>query len=151
MYDIRLERIRTALEREGVSTLSFNYKSVNSALEDAKYYMTFAREGHEKVILVGYSFGGVIASNLCGDGLIMISPLRRIEGYRIMDCRVPKLMVVARMDQFVPFEESMEIFEELSEPKEIVVLETDHFYTGKFDELVRSVVEFVKRLTESFI
>ncbi len=151
MYDVRLERIRTSLEREGFSTLSFNYRSVKTALDDSRYHFRFARERHRAVIVLGYSFGSVIASNICGDGLVLISPLKSVNGYSLKDCKVSKLVVIAKMDKIVPFEESMKIVEFLSDPKEVIVLETDHFYTGKFDELAKGVVKFVKKLTESFI
>ncbi len=153
MFDVRLERISRKLILNRISTLRFDYRRVETALKDAKTCLDWMRERHERVAVIGYSFGSVIASNVCGDVLVLISPMKSVNGYGIGDCKVPKLVVVAKRDQFVSLKESIEIFRNLSDPKEFAILDTDHLYTGKFDVLSDVVSGFVSRhlLTENFI
>ncbi len=145
MFDVRLERICQKLVEKNISTLRFDYRSVRSALEDAKICFKWLKTMHDAIAVIGYSFGSVIASNICGDLLVLISPLKRIDGFELKDCKVPKLVIYARRDQIVSLDESLEIVKYLSEPKEVIELDTDHFYFGKFDVLAESVSEFVVR------
>jgi len=145
MFDVRLERISRKLVMNRISTLRFDYRSVESAINDAKVCFDWLKREHKSVAVIGYSFGSVIASNICGDVLVLISPLKRINGFELKDCEVPKLIVIAKRDQIVSLNESMEIARSLSEPKETLILDTDHFYFGKFDVLAEKVLEFVVR------
>lgn len=145
MFDVRLERLSQKLIEKNISTLRFDYGSVESALRDAEICFKWLKSMHDAVAIIGYSFGSVIASNLCGDLLVLISPLKRTDGFELKDCRVPKLVVYAKRDQIVSLNESLEIVKSLSEPKEVIELDTDHFYFGKFDLLAESVSEFVAR------
>jgi len=143
MFDVRLERISRKLVEKGISTLRFDYRSVESALNDAIICFNWLKRNHSAVAVIGYSFGSVIASNICGDVTVLISPLKKIDGYELKDCKGPKLIVIAKKDQFISLDESIEITKTLSEPKEEVTLDTDHFYFGKFDVLAEKVSEFV--------
>ncbi|MBE8539958.1 dienelactone hydrolase family protein [Geoglobus acetivorans] len=149
-FDIRLERISEALNEMNISTLSFDYKQPFrmgvGEIEDAKIMLDYLRERHDGVAVLGYSFGSVVASNVAGEAkaLILISPLKKINSISLKDSTVPKLIVYAIKDEFVPYSESREIIEMMSEPKKITELDTDHFYTGTMDQLVDSVVEFMK-------
>ncbi len=143
MHDVRLMRISRRLVSKGVTTLRFDYRSVESALRDAEICFEWLKNVHENVGVIGYSFGSIIASNICGDCLVLISPLGSSDGYVLRDCEKPKLIVIAKRDQFVSVRESLELARSLSEPKEMVILDTDHLYTGKFDVLTDIVLEFV--------
>ncbi len=149
MFDVRLERISRKLVMNRISTLRFDYRSVETALKDARICFDWLKREHDRVAVIGYSFGSVIASNICGDALVLISPLRRIDGFELGDCETPKLLVIAKRDQIVSLRESLEIARTLSEPKEIAILDTDHLYSGKFDILAEKVSEFVVRLMKS--
>ncbi len=150
-FDVRLERISEELWKINYSTLVFDYRTPFRGgvgeVEDAKTCLDFLREKHDFVAVVGYSFGSVVASNVAeeSDALVLISPLKKINEIELKDSSVPKLIVVAKFDDIVSFEESTEIVESLSEPKEVVVLETDHFYTGSFAELSKAVANFLSR------
>jgi alpha/beta superfamily hydrolase len=84
------------------------------------------------------------------DALVLISPLKKIDDIELKDSRVPKLVVFATKDNLVPVNESMEIFDFLSPPKEVLKLETDHFYSGKFDVLASSVASFLAQIQKLF-
>jgi alpha/beta superfamily hydrolase len=147
MFDVRLERICNELNKANVSTLRFDYRSVESAVEDARICLQWLKDRHDIVAVVGYSFGSVVASSIADDAdlLILISPLKSIEHLKLRDSRIPKLIIYARFDQIVSLKESKEIANSLSQPKEVVELDTDHFYFGKFDVLARTVREFIER------
>lgn len=149
-FDVRLERISDELRKAGFSTLRFDYlrpyRLGIGEVEDARSCILYLREKHEAVGLVGYSFGSIIASNLAelSDILVLVSPIRRIDRVELKNSEVPKLIVAAKKDQIIPFEESKEIFSWFKPPKEFCELETDHFYFGKFDLLSRRVRSFVE-------
>ncbi len=149
MHDVRLMRISRRLVGKGISTLRFDYRSVKSALKDAEICFEWLKGMHEKVGVIGYSFGSIVASNICGDCLVLISPLRSSDGYVLKDCKKPKLIVIAKRDQFLSIRESLELVRSLSEPKEVVILDTDHLYVGKLDVLTDVVSKFVLSQLES--
>ncbi len=151
-FDVRLERISHALNKIGFSTLRFDYKKPFrdgiGEVEDAKKMFLYLKQRHEFVAVIGYSFGSVVASNIANDSdaLVLISPLKKIGSIELKDSVAPKLVIFASYDDIVPINESKEIFEILSEPKKMVELETDHFYTGKMDALVREITAFLSDL-----
>jgi hypothetical protein len=151
-FDVRLERISEELKKAGYSTLRFDYSKPyrlgGGEIEDAKKCILHLKARHASVGVVGYSFGSVVASNISeyADAIVLISPLRRIDKIELKNSTIPKLIVSAKMDQIVPFEESVEIFEWFDPPKEFFELETDHFYFGKFDVLSKRVREFIESI-----
>ncbi len=153
-FDVRLERISSALHKAGYSTLRFDYRQPfrngTGEVEDARYMLLYMRERHDFVVVIGYSFGAVVASNIASesDALVLISPLRRIHEIELKDSKVPKLIIYASYDDIVSVEESREIVEIMSEPKKAVELDTDHFYTGRMDSLVNEIVEFLGRIED---
>lgn len=151
-FDVRLERISNELTRNDISTLRFDYKTPFRGgigeIEDAEICLNHLKDRHSLIIVLGYSFGSVVASNIADkcDAAIYISPLKRVDSIEFIDSRVPKLFVIATKDQIVPLNESYEIYNLASKPKEIVEIETDHFYFGRFDVLARVVRDFVLSL-----
>jgi hypothetical protein len=152
-FDVRLERICRELHPLGFSTLRLDYRTPyrngTGEIEDARMCLRYLKERHPFVAVIGYSFGSIVASNVAdeGDALILISPLWRIDEMSLKDSKVPKLIVYATRDDIVPVDESRSIVESLSEPKEVLELETDHFYFGKFDELSKAVSRFLNKLS----
>ena len=148
-FDVRLERIASELIRKGVSVLRFDYRqpfrSGIGEVEDAKMCISYLKDRHDFIAIVGYSFGSIVASNVAEycNAAVYISPLKSINSIEFVDAKVPKLFVVATRDQIVPLDESLEIYNDASEPKKLVKLETDHFYFGKFDVLAKEVCNFI--------
>lgn len=149
-YDVRLERIADELKKAGFSTLRFDYSKPYrlgvGEVEDGRKCILHLKSRHASVGIVGYSFGSVVASNLAeyADVLVLVSPLRKIDKIELKNSNVPKLIISARKDQIIPFEESKEIFSWLNPPKEFFDLETDHFYFGKFDLMSKKIREFME-------
>ncbi len=151
-FDIRLERISDELTKKNVSTLRFDYRTPYrngiGEITDAEICLNFLKDRHNTVIVLGYSFGSVVASNIAKncDAAIYISPLKKIDSIVFKDCSIPKLFIIAKRDQIVSIEESYELYEKSSEPKDIVEIDTDHFYFGKFDVLTKVVIDFVSSI-----
>lgn len=147
-YDERLQRISKKLSENRISSLRIDYRSYRRGIgeiEDAKQCLDFLKSRHSKIAILGYSFGSVIASNLAElcDLAIYISPMPLIDSIEFKDSKNQKLFIIARRDQFVPFSVSLELFSKASEPKSFVILDTDHFYFGKFDILAEKVCDFI--------
>ncbi|AGK61259.1 putative hydrolase of the alpha/beta superfamily [Archaeoglobus sulfaticallidus PM70-1] len=148
-FDVRIMRISEELNDAGITTLAFDYRKPFrdgvGEVEDAIACLRFLRERFESVAVVGYSFGSVVASNLLeANSLVLISPLRKINSIGLKNSETPKLVIVAKHDQIIPYEESVEIASWLNPPRRVVEVETDHFYTGKYDFLARTVREFLE-------
>ena len=154
-FDIRLERICEGLHKIGYSTLRFDYKlpfrSGTGEVEDTRIMLRYLKERHDFVAVIGYSFGSVVASNVEdeADAVILISPLKKINEIELKDSKKPKLVIYGIYDELVGPEESREIAEKLSPPKEVMELETDHFYTGALDILVEKIVEFLNDVEQN--
>ncbi|WP_202318446.1 alpha/beta hydrolase [Archaeoglobus neptunius] len=150
-FDIRLDRIASELIRRGISVLRFDYgqpfRSGIGEIEDAKKCISYLKDRHNLIGVVGYSFGSVVASNVADycDSAVYISPIPSINSITFSDARSPKLFVIATKDQFVSLNEGVRLYEEASPPKQILKIDTDHFYFGKFDILARAVADFIQQ------
>ncbi len=148
-FDIRLERICEEIQKLSYSTLRFDYRKPFrygiGEVEDARIMLRYLKERHEFVAVIGYSFGSVVASNIGdeADAIVLLSPLKRINEIELKDSKKPKLIIYAIYDDIVSVNDSKEIVEMLSHPKEVLELETDHFYTGKFDVMSERIAEFL--------
>ncbi|MDI3496965.1 alpha/beta hydrolase [Archaeoglobus sp.] len=150
-FDVRLERIAAELTKRNVSVLRFDYqrpfRSGIGEVEDAKKCVAYLKDRHDKIAVIGYSFGSVVASNVAEycDAAVYISPLPEINSIYFKDAEIPKLFIIATRDQFVSLEESVKLYEQASKPKEVVKVETDHFYFGKFDFIAKITADFIER------
>ncbi len=148
-FDVRLERIANEARKIGFSTMSFDYKpnfrNGIGEIEDARVCVRYLKERHNFVAILGYSFGSIVASNVADecDAAIYLSPIPKIDKISFKDCSIPKLFIIATKDQIVAIEDSRKIVKTASDPKKVVELQTDHFYFGLFDEMAKSVVNFL--------
>ncbi|MEM0022186.1 MAG: alpha/beta hydrolase [Archaeoglobaceae archaeon] len=149
-FDVRLERISEKLNDSGISTLAFDYKGYRDGIgeiEDAKICIKFLRQRHSAIFVIGYSFGSVVASNvadLC-DVAVYISPLPSIGSIKFADCGKNKLFIIAKRDQFVSLGKSFLLYQNAKPPKDFLILDTDHFYFGKFDVLAEKICNFLSK------
>jgi fermentation-respiration switch protein FrsA (DUF1100 family) len=151
--------------RIGLSVLMFDYrgygKSEGSPNEKGTYrdaqaaweYLTGERRiAADRVIVLGRSLGGAVASHLAGRqapaGLIVESafssvpdmgarlypylPVRRLSRYKydtaahVRNVRCPILVMHSRQDEIVPFEMGRKVFEAANEPKTFVEITGGH-------------------------
>lgn len=150
-FDIRLERISKKLNESGISTLTFDYNGYREGvgeIEDTKNCIEFLRRKHSAIFIIGYSFGSVVASNvadLC-DSAVFVSPLPYVGSIRFVDSEISKFFIMARRDQFVSLAESFLLYHNAKAPKDFLILDTDHFYFGKFDLLAEKVRDFLCKI-----
>jgi|Deesub1362A_J573_1020465.scaffolds.fasta_scaffold03207_2 hypothetical protein len=149
-YDIRLKRIANTLEEIGVSSLRMDYRSEFSGgtgeIEDMREVIEFSKEKWNKIVVLGYSFGAVVASH-SNETQILMSPLPEIDDIKLrVDGVEEKYVIFGMKDEFVNVEELEELLKSGRNVKRIVKLETDHFYTGALQELVETVVSFIQEI-----
>ncbi|MHA1650564.1 MAG: alpha/beta hydrolase [Candidatus Helarchaeota archaeon] len=103
----------------------------------------------KRLAFIGYSWGTyaglpVTYKNPDIKVIVGISCPVGLWNYNYMqECDKPKLMIVGTRDQFAPLERFKNLFEKLSDPKELYLLETDHFYIGAENKLASKVLEFL--------
>lgn len=148
--DIRLKRIASELEKIQISSVRMDYRTHFSGglgeIEDMRRVLEFVAGEWNKVAVLGYSFGAVVASHAEAPQ-ILISPLPEIDDIKLrVDGEGEKYVVFGTRDEFVRAEELEEILRNGKNMKKVVKLETDHLYTGALDELTETVVSFAQEI-----
>lgn len=130
----------TTGKQEGIDVLAaINYLKTNEAVDQ------------DKIVVIGYSWGTKIGfpvthANPDVSLLIGIScPIGLWNYGYLRECSKPKLLIVGTFDQFAPLEKIQHLFDQLLDPKELFVLETDHFYMGQEGRMADKVSEFLKK------
>ena len=158
MHNKVVYRIARALRRTGAVALRFNYRGVNLSegvyahgegeLDDARAALAYIRERYPRlpVTLAGFSFGSRIALRLGCE-----APVRRViavgfptdykERSYLDHCSVPRIFVQSTHDQYGPVADLQAMFDALSEPKRLVLVEArDHFFAGALEQLEEAVL-----------
>lgn len=116
---------------------AINYLKTNDAIDQ------------EKLIFIGYSWGtyvGLPVTYKNSDIKLLVSiscPVGMWNYDYLRDCEKPKLMIGGAYDQFAPLDKIKQLFDQLSEPKELCILETDHFYGGQEKKMAERVLQFL--------
>ncbi|MHA1263977.1 MAG: alpha/beta hydrolase [Candidatus Helarchaeota archaeon] len=134
---------------EGVSTGGKEEgKDVLAAINFLK-----SKEGvnKNKLIFIGYSWGTYVGLPVTFDNpdiqlLIAVACPVGLWNYSYMKkCKKPKLFITGTHDQFAPREKLESLYEKLPEPKELNILETDHFYWGQERQLANIIQKFLMK------
>lgn len=152
-----------ALAQRRMLALRFNFRGVGRSQgsygggigeqEDAKAALSFiaARDevDRERVGLVGYSFGAVVASEIndLQDQVQAVAavcpPLSESGKERLKGYVKPKLIIGAGEDDVAPAQELRRLAEQLPEPKSCeVIAGADHFLSGYAHEVADKVAAF---------
>lgn len=124
------------------------YNDVNEHFEEA-----FNKEVHasrKPVILMGFSFGGYIATELAAQiqpaALVTIAPALHYENLQVSQTpRCPWLVVHGTSDEVIAHDYNKEWLAAKAPAAELIsVADTGHFFHGKLVELQRIVVEFLQ-------
>ncbi len=145
MHDMVLTAMHDELAGQGVSTLRFNYRGVGLSegvydngkgeVDDTICAVQWLRDNGDvsRVILAGYSFGGVMAlkaaEKAAPDVLLLVAPAVSMAG-DIGRPELTGLVILAEQDQFVGLQETRDWFADNTVVK---TLEGDHFFMGQHD------------------
>jgi len=131
----------TGGKEEGKDVLAaINYLKTNKAVDQ------------KKLVFIGYSWGTyaglpVTYNNPDIKLVVAIScPVGMWNYNYLRECTKPKLLIVGTHDQFAPLDKITQLFTQLSDPKELYTLKTDHFYMGQETNMANKVAEFLKKL-----
>jgi alpha/beta superfamily hydrolase len=157
MNDLVLAALETALLASGISSLRFNFRGVGGSegkysdgvgeIDDVVAVTTWVREKSvgERIILVGYSFGGAVALSaqalLVPECMILAAPAVGMFGQQDPPT-VPSLVVLAENDQFVSADSTKDWFDAPNTRVEQIA-DTDHFFLGHHDQVTKIVREFL--------
>ena len=151
MHDAVLSAVQAELARLEVTTLKFNYRGVGASdgsydngqgeTDDVLAAARWIRENAdaERLIIAGYSFGGVMALRAAEpanpDALLLVAPAVSMAG-NISRPEMPALVILAEQDQFVDVNETRDWF---GESHHVVTLDTDHFFFGQHDAIGNAI------------
>ena len=146
------------LARRQITTLRFNFRGVGRSggsfsggigeQEDVKAAISFARDSGNtaNIGLVGYSFGASVALPVALKDervslLALVSPALSESGWeQLKGYPGPRLIISGEDDLLVPASRIRQLAKEVSEPKDIEIIEgADHFWNGHEAGLAQSV------------
>jgi alpha/beta superfamily hydrolase len=166
MHNDLVVTLSQALGAAGLATLRFDFRGVGASggvydhgrgeVEDvrAAAVMLRTRLGAPRVVLVGYSFGSVMALQAgAADphgvaGIVAIGPPVRMMGLDFLaSATVPLAFVTGDRDQFCPLATLGAVRERLAPESGLAVIAgADHFFGGHLDTLAARVVDLVRPL-----
>ncbi|NVM52458.1 MAG: dienelactone hydrolase family protein [Candidatus Helarchaeota archaeon] len=124
-------------------------KDVEAAIEFLK---TNELVDQKRIVFIGYSWGtyvGLPVTYENPDIKIVIGiacPVGLWNFKYLQKCKKPILLIGGTYDQFAPMEKLKQLYDRLPDPKELHLLETDHFYMGQEKKMANNVSEFLNRL-----
>src|SRR5215472_5890987 len=158
MHNKVVFRAAKVLHWRGIPVLRFNFRGTGQSegehdkgrgeKDDVRTALDFlAAEfpGHP-ILLAGFSFGSWVGlavgceddrvSDLIGLGI----PVNSVSLSYLRECSKPKLLIQGGNDQFGSQENVNELFDELPDPKKLVIVEgADHFFSGKLDQTTAAI------------
>ena len=165
MYNNVVDAVCETLENSMIA-LKFNCRGVGRSegqssttgkpegidvLSAIKYLKTNEAVDQNRIAFVGYSWGsyvGLPVTHNHADIKLVIGiacPVGLWNYGYLKECTKPKLLIVGTFDQFAPLDKIQRLFDKLLDPKELFVLETDHFYAGQEGKMADKVSEFLKK------
>lgn len=161
MHDAVLGAVESALLSLEITSLKFNYRGVGASegsydngrgeTEDVFAAVHWLRENTdaERLILAGYSFGGVMALQAAEqtrpDALLLVAPAVAMAA-DLAKPELPGLVVLADQDQFVDVTETRNWFE-TGKPLQIATIDTDHFFFGQHEAIAAAISHQAEMLT----
>jgi alpha/beta superfamily hydrolase len=168
MHNKVVYRVAKAALQAGLPTLRFNFRGVGKSQgefaggigerEDVRASLDYlaTRFPEIPISVMGFSFGAVVGLTAAATdprvgalvglgvpaGSADLSLLHRISK--------PKLIIQGTEDIFGPRAEVETLFAALAEPKRLAWVEgTDHFFTGRLDEVQAVVRSFLQEIVEA--
>jgi uncharacterized protein len=150
--DTRLASIARGLADSRFAALCLDYSSYSGGIEEVEDVLVALRY-MEKMRpapgLIGYSYGAVVASNAAAryaplSGLVLISPLKRVDLLTIDTASAKRRLVIYGKQDPLVSPDIDEIFAAFKGKKEILRLETDHFFAGLEERLADACLRFFR-------
>lgn len=144
-----------AVDKHSFTTVTFNYRSINSAEQDTRIVLEALRKsGYKRIICIGASLGVTSCSRLANEpeivGIVLIAG-RMIRG-SLSEVTYPKLFIAGALDPITPYTQTG--YEQSAEPKELVLFEenrahANHLFSSKDGvEFLNVMIEFVDSLAD---
>lgn len=155
--DSRIVHIARVLARHGIAALCMDYGAYGKGIKEVQNVLDavefMRRKGVGSLGLLGYSFGAVVASNAAvsvkADAFIAVSTLRKVNGLVArFDFDCPKLFIHGKRDNVASYFAFEQIYADAKEPKQKLVLDTDHFYMNDYAQTLDAVSERVVRFLQ---
>jgi alpha/beta superfamily hydrolase len=160
MHNNVVEAIRDAFALQNYTTLRFNFRGVGNStgnydegkgeqsdILSAQEFMK--KNGIEKIILAGYSFGAWVGSKVLEQSNqlfianILVSPPINLFDFNWENIKNKiDLVVSGDQDQYCDAEVLKKKADEIIFPMEIIS-GTDHFYSGKEKELINILLKYI--------
>lgn len=112
---------------------------------------------HLPIVVVGFSFGAVMALDACcGTNDSNVACLAALGlptqgfGHRfhypfLAGCTLPKLFLSGDRDQFAPLDELRRVIETVAEPKKLILIPgADHFFSGGLEPMQQALAGWLK-------
>lgn len=154
-----------ALRGFGFPVLRFNFRGVGQSqgehaegrgeADDVRAALDWlAGEFRLPIVFAGFSFGASVGLRACCPDMRVVALISlgtpvvfdgRAHKFRFLEiCTRPKLFVSGTHDSFGPPGVLEEIVERAAEPKRLVRVEGDHYFTGHLTELRQVIAEWVR-------
>jgi alpha/beta superfamily hydrolase len=139
-----------ALPRAGVIAHRFDFTSSDLAVAVGQTLevVTLARANGLPTFLVGYSFGGAVASTIDDDrvaGWFLVAPALSIVEPTIGADPRPKGIVAAEHDQLVPPDVVEQLTADWVNVERDIIVSADHLFRGRTASVVKRCGRWIRR------
>jgi alpha/beta superfamily hydrolase len=156
-------RASKALARLGCAVLRFNFRGVGASegeWDEGPGELADYRAALDAMALLypqaelwaaGFSFGSYVALTVgAADNRVRLLlgialPVDRYDFSAVRASAKPKFLIHAERDELCPVKRAYEFYGQLSEPKELVVIDAaDHLFDGKVSEVGDAIVDLLQ-------
>jgi len=151
-----------ALHRSGLPVLRFNFRGAGLSegghdggrgeQDDVRAALNYLSEQFpaQPILLAGFSFGAWVGLRVgCEDPRVtkligLGIPVDNSDLTYLRACAKPKLILQGANDQFGSRANVEALFAEMSEPKQLVIVEgAEHFFAGKLDQVAAAITSWL--------
>ncbi|MBT8101274.1 MAG: alpha/beta fold hydrolase [Gammaproteobacteria bacterium] len=150
-WGTKIRAMAELAESLGCKALSIDYQGIADPTERVQKLIREAREIDDKIILVGSSMGGHVATaaadELAAAGLFVLAPAYYVEGFEALTPGAPGMpicIVHGWRDDIVPVDNSIRFARECRAT--LHVLDGDHRLTANIEEINNHLKKFIEKI-----